>query len=114
MTNYATGHIAELQAVKFIENRGYTIVATNWKTKNCEIDIIAQKAKRIHFIEVKYREKELQGRGFDYITPRKLKQMTYAAEVWVQESDWQSNYCLGAIELTGPDFLVAEFLPMLD
>lgn len=114
MTNYSVGHLAEKYAAKYIQNQGFKILATNWKNRVCEIDIIAQKDSTIHFIEVKYCQNDRQGSGLEYITPKKLKQMAFAAELWVQENNWPNEYCLGAIGLSGRDYLVIGFLPALD
>jgi len=113
MTNYETGHKAEEYAEKCLKKLKYKIVATNWKTRYCEIDIIAERKKVIHFIEVKYRKNNLQGTGLDYITEAKQEQMRFAAEIWIQENNWQREYSLGAIEMTGPDYQVTNFLPVL-
>lgn len=110
MTNYATGHLAEKYAVEYLEDQGYKIVATNWRTKYCEIDIIAQRDKTIYFIEVKYRKHGTHGTGLDYITSRKLKQMRFAAELWVSEQQWQGPYSLAAIEMSGTDFKIGKFV----
>ena len=104
MTNYATGHLAEEYAAKYLEDLGFTILALNWKTRYCEIDIIARKAKTIYFVEVKYRKQASQGSGLDYVTSKKQRQMRFAAEVWVNNHDWTDEYVLSAIELSGNDF----------
>jgi ribonuclease HII len=114
MTNYATGHLAEKYAVEYLKKLKFKILATNWKTKLCEIDIVARQKKCIYFVEVKYRKNNQQGTGIDYITSTKLKQMKFAAELWVTENDWRKDYALGAIELSGPDFKLTQFLPVLE
>lgn len=114
MTNYAVGHKAEKYAAKYLEKLGYKIIAANFKTRQYEIDIVAEYQKRLHFVEVKYRQTTDQGSGFDYITTGKLKQMRYAAEMWTTEHNWQQDYTLSAIELTGKDYRVTDYLPFLD
>jgi uncharacterized protein (TIGR00252 family) len=104
MTNYATGHQAEQVAAHYLAGQRFTIIALNWKTRLCEIDIVAKKKNVIYFVEVKHRKNSAQGGGLDYITPRKLKQMKFAAELWVAGNDWRGAYQLAAIELLGPDF----------
>lgn len=110
MTNYASGHQAEKYAAQNLEAKGYEIVALNWRTRYCEIDIVAKKKKVLYFIEAKYRKNSAQGSGFDYITAKKLEQMQFAARMWVAEHDWQGDYSLGAIEVSGPQFEVTNFL----
>lgn len=99
MTNYKTGHDAEKTAATYIQRMGFTVKEMNWKTKFCEIDIIAEKNQTVYFIEVKFRAHNQQGEGFDYITPAKLRQMEFAAAFWVSQSGWEGDYCLAAISM---------------
>lgn len=47
------GQIGEKLACMFLMKHGYTIIETNYTKKFGEIDIVAQKGKTWHFIEVK-------------------------------------------------------------
>lgn len=120
MTNYKVGHDAEKVAATYLEGRGYTVLALNWRHARAEIDIVAQKRPRfrakgpIVFFEVKYRKNDWQGQGLDYITPKKLEQMRFAAELWVTENNYSRDYTLGAIELTGSVPVVTTVLESLD
>jgi Holliday junction resolvase-like predicted endonuclease len=76
------------------------------RTRWCEIDIIAQRDTAVYFCEVKYRKNVQQGGGLDYITHAKLEQMKFAAELWVTKYDWQGEYQLCAIEVSGPEFRI--------
>ncbi len=109
-TNYAHGHIAEQHAAAHLKRLGYKIVEINWKTRYCEIDIVAEKSGCIYFVEVKYRQSAAQGLGFDYITPKKLDQMTFAALLWVQAHNRSKEYCLAAIEAAGIDYDVSDLV----
>jgi uncharacterized protein (TIGR00252 family) len=110
MTHVAIGHEAEQAAAEHLVRQGYEILQQNWRTRYCEIDVIARKDKTIFFVEVKYRATNQQGTGLDYITPPKLRQMMFAAEMWVQEHNWQGEYCLAAAEVAGPAFAVTDFI----
>lgn len=103
MTNYQTGHDAEKQAAGFLVKHGFKILEMNWKTPRCEIDIIAEKDRCAYLVEIKYRRNKSQGSGLEYITPKKLKQMVFAARIWVQENDWQDEYQLAAIGIDGEE-----------
>lgn len=109
-SNYFVGHKAEQHAAEYLSKLGYEIKDLNWKNRFCEIDIIAQKNKVIFFIEVKYRKNSSQGSGLDYITAQKLRQMQFAAEVWISQNKRQGEYQLGAIEITSKYFTVTNFL----
>jgi putative endonuclease len=109
MTNYQAGHEAEKVAAKYLERLGYDIVDMNWRRRVCEIDIIAKHNDVMYFVEVKSRLNLAQGSGLDYITPKKLKQMQFAAECWINEYNYQGDYELAAIEIDG-NLKITEFL----
>lgn len=106
MTNFAHGRAAEEAAASFLEAKGCEVLERNWRTRYCEIDIIACRRKTIYFCEVKYRQTAQQGRGLEYITPKKLRQMRFAAETWVHLHGWRHEYRLCAIEVSGPAFRI--------
>lgn len=103
VSNHTTGHEAEKQAAEHLKTLGFKIQDINWKTRYCEIDIVAEKDGAVYFVEVKYRRNARQGYGTDYITPKKLKQMTFAAEMWVQQHDWDGEYQLAAVSIDADD-----------
>jgi ribonuclease HII len=103
------GSIAENAAAEYLLNLGYVVHERNWKTKWCEIDIIASKAGRIHFVEVKYRRSSVYGDGLDAITPKKLRQMKFAAELWLTRRDG-NDAVLSVMSLSGDTFSIDELL----
>lgn len=108
----ADGAKAEKTVAEFLKNDGYKILGTNWKTKWCEIDIIAEKDNCIYFVEVKYRRTDSAGSGFDYIHSQKLRKMELAAKSWVELNNWKEEYVLSAAEVSGLKFDI-EFIEQL-
>lgn len=106
MTTFDIGRKAEAAAAHFLRHKGCEVIGQNWRTRWCEIDIVAQRAHIIYFCEVKYRRHTRQGNGLDYITQRKLRQMRFAAELWVHRHRWLGEYQLCALEVSGPDFRI--------
>lgn len=47
------GVLGEDIAVKYIQNKGFSVIDRNYRKKCGEIDIIAEKGKILHFVEVK-------------------------------------------------------------
>jgi uncharacterized protein (TIGR00252 family) len=105
-----TGLRAEAVAAAFLELKGCSIVARNWRTRLCEIDVVAERSGVVYFCEVKYRRYDKQGSGLAYITPAKLQQMQFAAEVWVAKHVWEGDYQLCAIEVSGPSFKITQVI----
>lgn len=111
ITNHASGHHAEKVVARYLQQQGYKVYALNWRTPRAEIDIVAQVPGRpLVFVEVKYRRTSRQGMGLEYITPRKLAQMEFAARLWTAAHNYQGDYTLGAAEVSGPDFAVSGFI----
>lgn len=109
MSTTAIGRQAEDVAAAFLMKQGYKILMQNWRTRYCEIDIVAEKQSCVNFVEVKYRISKLQGEGFDYVTARKLRQMTRAAEFWLSSHQWDGSCSLAAIEVAGRSFEITGF-----
>jgi uncharacterized protein (TIGR00252 family) len=105
----ATGHAAEDAAANYLAKNGYKVIDRNWRTRWCEIDLIVSKNNTVYFVEVKYRASDQWGSGLDYITPKKLQQMQFAAEFWIASHKSQADYCLSAVELTGSPPTVIDY-----
>lgn len=110
MTTFDTGRRAEAAATAYLSTQGYEVLAQNWRTRSCEIDIVAKRKNIVSFVEVKYRRTAAQGLGLDYVTSKKLQQMQFAAEQWVLAHKWTGDYQLAAIEVSGAGFQIGEFI----
>lgn len=101
MKTTTIGRQAEIAVARQLSKQGFKILAQNWRTRRCEIDLVAQKDKIIYFIEVKYRSGLTQGDGLAYITNRKLDQLNFAARMWLAVNDWEGDWRLLAASV-GP------------
>ena len=71
MRNKIEGDMGETRAAKFLREKGYRILQTNYKTKFGEIDIIAQDKNVIVFVEVKERATLAFGRPIEAVNFQK-------------------------------------------
>lgn len=101
MSTTEIGKHAESIAADYLRQQGYQLVAQNWRTRWCEIDIVAKKQHTIYFVEVKYRQKTVWGDGLDAITSKKLQQMQFAAELWISQQAWKGSVALAALSMSG-------------
>ncbi len=53
MNRYDKGKSGENKACKYLEDKGYTVVARNYRSKKGEIDIVAREGGCLVFVEVK-------------------------------------------------------------
>jgi uncharacterized protein (TIGR00252 family) len=110
MKSTSVGRDAEKAVAEHLIEDGFKILAKNWRTRWCEIDIIAQKDKTIYFIEVKYRYDGRYGSGFEYITQKKLNQLKFAANFWVAQNNWDGDYRIKAAKVSGYDYGIIELI----
>lgn len=102
--------MAEDAAAEYLKSNGYKVLAQNWRTRWCEIDIVATKNSVAYFVEVKYRKSDNWGDGLDAITHKKLEQMAFAAEFWVSDNKWRGDYQLAAVSATGNPPNITNFI----
>jgi len=86
----APGAVAEQVARDFLSARGLTIVASNFRCKRGEIDIIANHAGTLVFAEVRLRSHRQFGDGADSIDSRKQQRLVRAAEYYLAEK-WRGE-----------------------
>lgn len=96
MSTTESGKIAEELVAKLLKAEKHKIIALNWRTRWCEIDIVSTHKKVVYFTEVKFRSSNAWGDGFSYITKKKLQQMKFAAEMWLSANDWKHESQLQA------------------
>ena len=67
-----TGKLGELLAEQWLRESGFAIIEKNWRYGKLEIDIIARKNDRTHFIEVKTRRSNTYGYPEELVNRQKL------------------------------------------
>ncbi len=89
-TNIETGNQGENIAAKFLADKGYTILERNWRFKHWEVDIIASKNRKLHFVEVKTRNSMRFGKPEESITREKMTHLKNAAEEYqYRNPEWK-------------------------
>jgi ribonuclease HII len=113
-TTKEIGDGGEDVAANYLVRDGHTIIDRNWKTKFCEIDIISLNNKTIYFTEVKYRKSVQQGGGIAAITPKKLRQMKFAVDLYsLKHQITDRELRLAAISVGGDPPEVEKFLEIV-
>lgn len=86
-TNQAVGKYGERVAIRYLEQRGYEILHTNWRGEAGELDIIASTDSAVVIVEVKTRRSLEYGHPALAVTPRKLGRMKKLAMEWLKQQD---------------------------
>lgn len=115
VTTRQIGNRSEDAAVAYLQTAGYLVLERNWKTKRCEIDIVAEKDGMWYFVEVKHRKTDQQGGGLAAITPQKLEQMKFASRIYLHWAGQDDLNCRLAVVVTdGNDYHVSEIILLND
>ena len=84
-----TGNKGEIIATNYLQEKGFTIIENNWRHKHLEVDIIASRSNRLHFVEVKTRTNTKFGLPEDSISQAKMNHLKKAAEAYLyQHPEW--------------------------
>lgn len=78
--NKQTGRRGEQLATKYLEDKGYTILDTNWGDKWGELDIVAMNGETLVFVEVKTKIGTQYGSPEEMANPHKIKQVERIAQ----------------------------------
>lgn len=71
MQSHTLGHRGELYAQKYLTNKGYSIIATNIRTKSGEIDCLCLVDATLICVEVKTRLSTTMGAPYEAVTSLK-------------------------------------------
>ena len=86
--NYRSrGNVGEDIAVTYLRDHEYEILERNATFLWGELDIICMKEKIWRFVEVKYRESTIFGYPEDAMTPKKIKTLLRAIELYCIKKD---------------------------
>jgi putative endonuclease len=100
------GKTGELLALKYLEEKGFTIIEHNWRFGRFEIDIIASLKDTIHFVEVKTRSSKTFGLPEESVSVDKVKRLSIAANAYLQFHKgwkWIQHDILSITIVTGHD-----------
>jgi putative endonuclease len=83
----ALGEMGERLAVQHLESRGYIVRDRNYRRREGEIDIIAERDGVLSFVEVRCRRGDRMGTAVESVTPAKQRRMVMLAEAYAQEHE---------------------------
>ena len=91
---HVLGRRGEDYAAHYLAASGYRVLARNWRCKSGEIDLIAEEAEALIFVEVRTRRGDRWGTPEESITPAKRTKLVAAAQTYLDEHgqadrDWR-------------------------
>lgn len=83
----------EAAALRLLRRRGYRVLEQNFRCAIGEIDLIAEQAGTVVFIEVKARAQRQFGAPFDAISPHKQRRLARLATWYLVRRRWLDRPC---------------------
>src|SRR5262245_59787617 len=101
-----TGNLGETIACKFLEQKGFKVVARNYRRKFGEVDIIATDGSCVHFVEVKSVHADLGKRNSrenknyrpeELVHPLKLRKIGLVANEYMANHERELDFQIDVI-----------------
>jgi putative endonuclease len=96
------GLAGEEQAIRYLQSRGWEIVAHRFRLGRIEVDLIARRGCLVAFIEVKARRGVAFGTPFEAVTGAKRREIVKVARAWMDRFGRQSDVyrfdCIGLVD----------------
>lgn len=108
------GAAAEALAAEFLEARGLTIMARNYRCRGGEIDLIARDGDTLIFVEVRLRSDPGFGGAAESITAAKKRRLRFAAAHYLSQLSREPPCRFDAILLAALDPGRIEWLVDID
>jgi len=96
------GDWGEERAARYLRLHGYRVLERNFRCRQGEIDIIAQKGDIVAFVEVKQRKNAEHGEAREFVTFSKQRRIIAAAELWLVKSGCELQPRFDVIEIYAP------------
>lgn len=97
------GAWGEQAAAAFLMQKGYTILARNYRIREGEIDLVAASAQYLVFVEVKTRKSRRFCAAREAVDERKQRRLILTAEHWMQEHPTALQPRMDVVEVYGSE-----------
>jgi len=93
------GEKGEGEALSFLIKNGYKILEKNLFLRFTEIDLIAEKDEVICFFEIKTRQNNCFGEGWESVSKRKIYKIQKASEIYTQNKFQDKDVRIGILSI---------------
>jgi putative endonuclease len=103
MNPRARGKWGEGVALEYLEKKGYTVIATSFRSRFGEIDIIAKSKEILAFVEVKTRKNSNFAHAKEYVSRGKQRKIISTANYWLMRRPTKLQPRFDVIEVYAED-----------
>ncbi len=101
--NNLAGAWGEAQAAAYLQKKRYTLLASGYRSRFGEIDLIARKGKFLVFVEVKLRKSADFARAMEYVDRKKQDRIRTTASIYLAENPTELQPRFDVIEIYAPE-----------
>ena len=101
--NNIVGAWGESLAAKFLQKRHFKLVATNYRCRYGEIDLIVCNRQYLVFVEVKLRKTNNFAQALEHVDIRKQNRIRTTAELFLSQYETELQPRFDVIEIYAPD-----------
>jgi len=99
MNKRAAGYRGEQIASQYLIKKGYNIIKSNYSSRYGEIDLIAENAQTLVFVEVKCRSSAKFGIGAEAVGKRKIEKLRNMALYYLQQNNTDLNIRFDVVDI---------------
>ena len=100
--NNLSGAWGEALAAKYLRKKRYKVVATNYRCRHGEIDLIVADRKHLVFVEVKLRKSDQFASAHEFVDKRKQDRIRTTAAIYLSEFSTDLQPRFDVIEIYAP------------
>ena len=97
------GAWGEAAAAEYLRRKHYQILAMNYRCRYGEIDLIAQNAKYLVFVEVKLRASDAFAAAREFVDVHKQQRLRTSAELWLSQNETDLQPRFDVLEIYAKD-----------
>ncbi len=99
--SHKKGADGEYRARIYLQQKGYKILATNWRYYRYELDIICQHEALLVVVEVKTRSSHFAGHPSEAVTRNQQEQIITATQAYLEKNNLDLEVRFDIITLSG-------------
>lgn len=100
--NNLSGAWGEALAAQYLQKKRYKVVATNYRSRFGEIDLIVCDRKYMVFVEVKLRKSDRFAQAREFVDYHKQNRLRTTAEIYLSEHPTQLQPRFDVVEIYAP------------
>lgn len=100
--NNVAGAWGEALAAQYLQKKHYKILATNYRCRFGEIDLVVANRSYLVFVEVKLRKSDAFANAYEYVDKHKQERLRTTAEIYLSKNPTDLQPRFDVIEIYAP------------